>query len=99
MSDFTVEYGLLAEYGASMATRAAAATELIRGARMDSPASAMPGAWACAAAQLLQGRYEAASRRVSEHLVGHPRKLMETADAYRGTEDSATELVRTSFGA
>lgn len=98
MSDFAVEYGVLAEYGASMAMRSSAAIDVIRTTRMDSPTSGMPGGLAAAAAGMLQGRYEAASARVGDHLAEHPRKLTESAESYRAAEDSGVGLVRESFG-
>lgn len=98
MSDFTVEYGVLAEYGASMAMRSTASVEVLRTTRMDSPTSSMPGGLASAAAGLLQSRYESAVARVGDHLVEHPRKLGEAAQAYRAAEDSGVGLIRKSFG-
>lgn len=97
--DFAVEYGGLDAYGAQLGELAASATATINGARVDSPSQAMPGGLASGAAGLLQGRYEAAARRVTAHLAEHPAALRAAAAAYREAEDTNEGLAREMFGA
>ena len=98
MSDFAVEYGVLGEYGSSMATRAAEASATLRATRVDSTAASMPGGLAAMATGLLQSRYESAARRVEDHLSSHPKRLIECAAAYREAESSGIGLISETFG-
>ena len=50
------------------------------------------------AARALQGRYEAATRRVTQHLGEHPSKLVESANNYRDAEDTGVGQIREMFG-
>lgn len=98
MSDFAVEYGVLDEYAAAMAARTQEAANVFSSTRVDSPQTAMPGGVADLAAGLLQGRYEAATRRVNNHLSEHPRKLAESAANYREAENSGIGMIQETFG-
>lgn len=98
MSDFAVEYGVLADYGTTMGARTQEASQTFSSARVDSPNTAMSGGMAAFAARALQGRYEAATRRVTQHLGEHPSKLVESANNYRDAEDTGVGQIREMFG-
>jgi len=98
MTDFAVEYALLAEYGSAMGRITGEGAAVLRAARVDSPSTAMSGGLASAAAGMLQGRFEAATRRVGDHLATHPARLIDSAEAYREAEDKGVGLIRETFG-
>lgn len=98
-NDFAVEYGALEQYGTSMEGITTDAITSLAAVSVDSPTRSMPGGLASGAASLLRGRWEAAVRRTSEHMMEHPARLLDNAAAYRDMEDEAEGIIAEFFGA